>query len=222
MDEKWGLEDGRLILPRCPHCGIASPLFVPMQSGGPTKEFSKRGTVTWTVHRCQTCGFPTITFTVPDLPRLDRILPGFRRPHNDLPERAQDYLRQAMDSATVAPSGAITLCASAVDAMLKAKGYREGSLYERIDKGTQDRLITDSMAAWAHDVRLDANAERHADDSYRMPLADDARRCIDFVVALGEFIFVLPKRVEEGRQAAKAAEQGPAKAGSEAPQSRPV
>ena len=41
--------------------------------------------------------------------------------------------------------------------MLKAKDYTEGSLYSRIDKAVEDRLITKEMAAWAHEVRLDAN-----------------------------------------------------------------
>jgi len=107
-----------------------------------------------------------------------------------------------MDSAVVAPSGAITLCAAAVDAMLKAKDYREGTLYDRIEQAAGDHLITEGMAKWAHEVRLDANAERHADEDYQHPTPKHAQRCIAFVVALGEIVFVLPERVNEGRKQA--------------------
>ena len=59
------------------------------------------------------------------------------------------------------------------------------------------------MAEWAHEVRLDANAERHADEEYELPTVADANNCIDFVVALGEFLFVLPTRIAGGREKAK-------------------
>ncbi len=49
------------------------------------------------------------------------------------------------------------LAASSIDAMLKEKGYKVGGLYDRIKQAAKDHLITDEMAAWAHDVRLDAN-----------------------------------------------------------------
>ena len=59
----------------------------------------------------------------------------------ELPDRAGDYLQQAIESKH-APAGAIMLADSAVDWMLKEKGYREGSLYKRIEKAAADNLIT--------------------------------------------------------------------------------
>lgn len=88
------------------------------------------------------------------------------------------------------------LAASAVDAMLKAKGYEDGSLYDRIDKAASDHCITDDMAQWAHSVRLDANAQRHADGDVALPTQDDARRCCEFSEMLGHVMFVLPERVK--------------------------
>ncbi|MBK7269847.1 MAG: hypothetical protein IPI07_10155 [Flavobacteriales bacterium] len=61
----------------------------------------------------------------------------------DIPERAKNFLQQAIDSKG-GPSGCVMLCASAVDAMLKAKkNYVEGNLYSRIDKAVleNDYLI---------------------------------------------------------------------------------
>jgi len=95
------------------------------------------------------------------------------------------------------------LAASAVDAMLKEKSYTEGNLYSRIDRAAKDHLITKDMAEWAHEVRLDANEQRHADPAARLPDTQAAQRCIDFATALGAFLFVLPSWVARGRQEAQ-------------------
>ena len=92
------------------------------------------------------------------------------------------------------------LAASSVDAMLKAKGYIEGSLYSRIEKAVADHLITGDVAAWAHDVRLDANDQRHADQDAELPTIQDAERVIAFAASLGDVLFVLPARVRRGRE----------------------
>jgi hypothetical protein len=92
------------------------------------------------------------------------------------------------------------LAASAVDAMLKAKGYKNGSLYSRIDKAAEDHAITQEMSQWAHEVRLDANDERHADESADIASPEDAKRAVEFAEALGDFMFVLPARVTRGRE----------------------
>jgi len=90
------------------------------------------------------------------------------------------------------------LAASAVDAMLKEKNYSSGTLNARINQARDDHLITAGMADWAHAIRLDANAQRHADDSEPLPNEDDARRILDFSEALAQFLYVLPALVEHG------------------------
>ena len=93
------------------------------------------------------------------------------------------------------------LAASSVDAMLKEKGLKEGSLNTRINEAATSHLITKEMAAWAHDIRLDANDQRHADESVALPNEADAKKAIEFANALAQFLFVLPARVERGRKA---------------------
>lgn len=92
------------------------------------------------------------------------------------------------------------LTASAVDAMLKDKGYRDGTLNARIDSAAKDHLITAEMASWAHDIRLDANDQRHADEAASLPSNADAAKVIEFASALAQFLYVLPARVERGRK----------------------
>jgi hypothetical protein len=82
--------------------------------------------------------------------------------------------------------------------MLKDKGLKEGKLYPRIKKAAAEHLITEGMEKWAHQVRLDANDERHADEDSIMASEEDAKRAIDFAQALAEFLFVLPSRVTRG------------------------
>ena len=90
------------------------------------------------------------------------------------------------------------LAASAVDSMLKLRGITDGGLYSRIEKAAEQHLITLEMSKWAHEIRLDANDQRHADESAPLPTDADAKKCIDFAVALGDILFVLPARVRRG------------------------
>jgi hypothetical protein len=118
-----------------------------------------------------------------------------------IPTPARDYLQQANDTLH-APAGCILLAASAVDSMLKLKGYKEGNLFSRINKAAKEHLITEGMSKWAHEVRLDANDQRHADENRGLPTIDDAKHTLDFAKALAQFLFVLPAKVDEGIKAA--------------------
>ena len=95
------------------------------------------------------------------------------------------------------------MSASAIDAMLKNRGLTKGTLYERIDLAAEQHLITTDMAKWAHQVRLDANDQRHADEAAPLPTTPDAERCFAFAVALAEVLFVLPARVTRGIEETK-------------------
>ena len=92
------------------------------------------------------------------------------------------------------------LAASAVDAMLKDKGLKTGSLYSRIDAAAKEHLITPEMATWAHEVRLEANDQRHVDETGPLPNDADAERVIAFAAAVAQFIYVLPAQVQRGRK----------------------
>lgn len=91
----------------------------------------------------------------------------------NIPNPARIYLMQAID--TVHSSAASVMVAnSAIDAMLKEKYYKDGWLYDRINLARDDHLITKDMAKWAHEVRLDANEPRHADEEKPIPTTEDA------------------------------------------------
>jgi Domain of unknown function (DUF4145) len=100
-----------------------------------------------------------------------------------VPEPARRYLQQARE-ALHAPDGATMLAASAVDALLKAKGYTRGSLNERINQAAANHVITADMAAWAHHVRLEANDPRHADAVRPHATRKEAEQTLEFALAL--------------------------------------
>lgn len=128
---------------------------------------------------------------------VTEIYPSTTNISDVIPSKAKEYLEQCLNSIH-APAGAVMLAASSVDAMLKNKGLVEGSLYSRIDKANKEHLITDEMAKWAHQVRLEANGERHADEDNEIANEEDAKKALDFAQALAEFLFVLPSRVDRG------------------------
>jgi Domain of unknown function (DUF4145) len=110
-------------------------------------------------------------------------LPPIKTVSKHVPERAREYLRQAQETLGQ-PAGALMLCASAVDAMLKDKGFKEGSLKARINEAAKTRLITEGMSEWAHQVRLDANEQRHADEEATLPTQEETQRSLAFALAL--------------------------------------
>lgn len=186
----------QLLLPRCPHCNVDTPSLV-QQWRGETKDQAAKNLRRWIVYACTRCGGLVTAWAGAFDGAIQEHFPASPAIPADLPARAQTFLEQAVSSIH-APAGAVMLTASAVDAMLKAKGYAEGSLYTRIDKAAENHLITSDMAHWAHAVRLDANDQRHANEVAELPSEADAKRCIDFAAALGQFLFTLPARVKRG------------------------
>ena len=185
-----------LALARCPHCSVANPNLrrthhlETYAHDGSRKRF-------WGIYTCGTCGgVVTAAGVANNQPALEHY-PEHGSVDEDVPARPRAYLQQAQESLHT-PAGAVMLAASSVDAMLKLKNYVQGSLYTRIEKAVADGLMTKEMAAWAHAVRLDANDQRHADETADLPSEEDARRCIEFAEALGEFLFVLPSRIQRG------------------------
>jgi len=189
----------QLPLDRCPHCSVAKPLLSHMWNAQ-SKDHAGGNQRHWFVYCCASCGGLVLTVS-PAIQNAEitSIWPSPFTVSESLPARARDFLMQAVASIH-APAGAVMLTASAVDAMLKDKGFKEGSLNTRIDAAAKEHLITNEMAAWAHEIRLDANDQRHADEAADLPSAADAAKVIEFANALAQFLYVLPARVERGRK----------------------
>lgn len=203
--EVYGLE-------RCPQCGVAKPLL--QMIGDATYHHKETRHYTpeeyWYFSaRCSHCRHLTL-FTgkttdisdgkkQPNILHIIRSYPENEQASTELPERAIKFLQQALESRH-APDGALMLAASSIDAMLKEKGYRDGSLFNRIEKAAEDHLLTEDMKAWAHEIRLGANEPRHADEDFEGATSEDADQILAFARALGEYLFVLPARVSRWKE----------------------
>src|SRR5262249_11787782 len=192
---------GNLDLDRCPHCGIARPHLAQHTK---FESLGNRGRRLWATYACTVCGGAVVAACASEDTNATVLEyhPALPTIQDGIPPRATECLKQATES-LAQPMGSIMLSASAVDAMLKARGYKEGSLYTRIDLAAKDHVITEDMAKWAHQVRLDANDQRHSDEDAPLPNHEDARRCLDFAFALAEVMFVLPGRVTRGIEETK-------------------
>jgi hypothetical protein len=188
--------ESHLILERCPHCRVANPNITQLANFN-TKSFNNSNLRYWAVYKCNRCGGAITASSDNKDGYVKEMYPSAISIDDNIPEKAKAFLAQAVDSMH-APSGAIMLAASAIDSMLKEKGLKEGKLYSRINKAAKDHLITEGMAQWAHEVRLDANEERHADDNVGLPDIKAAKKTVDFALALAEFLFILPSKVQRG------------------------
>jgi hypothetical protein len=187
-----------LVLPRCPHCSTANPNLRRVHHSE-TRDHTGQNPRIWSLYACGTCGSMVTAWAANHNQPVKGVYPRSESVDLEIPDRPRTYLKQASESMH-APAGAVMLAASAVDSMLKAKGYVEGSLYTRIDKAAADHVITADMAAWAHAVRLDANDQRHADEGADLPTVADAQRVLAFAATLAQIMFVLPARVARGLQ----------------------
>lgn len=191
----------QLELNRCPHCGVDMP-SLNQSSRFETADYKNENPRVWVAYTCTRCGGVITAASTKTNNRVIEIYPALKEIDETIPGRAKEYLEQAFNSIN-APAGAVMLAASSVDSMLKEKGLKDGTLYSRIEQAVTEHLITKEMSEWAHAVRLDANEQRHADNSSPLPTTEDAKRVIDFAQALGTFLFVLPARVNKGIENAK-------------------
>lgn len=190
----------QLALDRCPHCSVAQPRLQSLWNA-PSNDFRNNNPRHWFIYCCASCGGMVLTVAPPGQnAEITNMWPAAYSASDALPSRVREFLTQAVDSLH-APAGAVMLTASAVDAMLKDKGFKDGSLKSRINAAAMAHLITAEMAAWGHEVRLDANDQRHADETAELPSSADAVRAIEFTKALAQFLYVLPARVQRGRSA---------------------
>ena len=199
---KYNHQNGQLEgLDRCPQCGISAPRLT-LNTGVHTKGRS------WGIYICATCFAGVMAESMPHSPNsrtdyVERLYPSGQYVPEELPAAAKRFLAQAISSIH-APDGAVMLLGSTVDAILKDKGFSQGSVYSRIDLAKAAHLLTEDMAEWAHSVRLGSNRPRHADADDAHVTNEEAAQALEYVQTLAQLLYVLPKRIDLGKAAAVA------------------
>lgn len=166
----------------------------------------------WYVYECSRCHGPVsikvrgeqaeITKQSVEFEKIQltgEIVPQVQLVDESVPANARRYLQQAIDS-VYAPDGAAMLANSAIDAMLKARGLTDGSVFSRLKAAVSQGLLTEEIRNWADIVRNDSNNPRHADDEIPHVTADRARLLIEFAEQLARVLFVLPAKAEEAKK----------------------
>ncbi|MFZ5963299.1 DUF4145 domain-containing protein [Thalassococcus sp. BH17M4-6] len=183
----------------CPRCGIKNPLITLRTDPQTTWTAHSSGRkLLWAWYACESCAGPLSVQARQERPRASSwhllIEPPPWVPFDSLPEEAKRYLKQARQTLS-SPDASILMSSSAIDAMLKARGLSEGTLFQRIEAAVIDGLITKEMSEWGHKVRLDANSIRHADTKDLPPTTEDANMVFTFADRLGEILFHIPSLV---------------------------
>ena len=181
---------------KCPHCNIDKPNFT-VCTYFETREHTGGFLRYWGCYQCARCGGVVTASALKNHGEIVDMFPEVKKIDDVIPASVKKFLRQAIDSQH-SPDGAVMLSASAVDSMLKEKGLIEGKLYPRIKEAVKKQIITPEMSEWAHQVRLDANDSRHADEEAIDFTIEDAKNSINFAFALAEYLFVLPSKVRRG------------------------
>lgn len=195
-----------LRLDSCPHCGIAHPYIAMQNQQGHWLNTSSYDGIrrTWGIYACSTCGKLVVATGAPNTSggtEVTEIYPVPKSVAEEIPDEPKRFLAAAI-TCLHAPTAAIICSASAIDAMLKEKGYaaadKNVSLNTRINQAVASNLLTKEMGEWAHHVRLEANDQRHADINAVPPTREQAEQTIEFTEALAEILYVLPSRVTRG------------------------
>jgi hypothetical protein len=197
---------------RCPHCEVGNPqlrrLWISEAIPTPDDDDVARR---WAAFQCASCKHLVLTAFRPlrrghalsQSLEVEWQFPMLPPVNESLPATARNYLQQASEILN-APDAAAIMATAAVDAMLKYKGLSDGPLYQRIDQAVASRLLTEGMAQWARAVRLEAFNVSHPDGSNPHLTRPQAEQVVEFAKALGEFLYVLTAKVEQGVKLAAA------------------
>ena len=117
---------GQLDIEKCPHCKVDKPSLHSLGQFQ-TKNYVGQNERFWRVYHCNRCGGVILASSGIDGGAIREMYPSGTEVDESIPDRARDFLNQALNTIH-APAGSIMLSASAVDTMLKVKGYKEGSL----------------------------------------------------------------------------------------------
>jgi hypothetical protein len=102
-------------LPRCPYCGIAAPLLSDRWTGVTDGSDGQR---IWHTYECSVCGGVVLGFAPASNPHKGEVYPRLSLPHEAIPERAREFLRQAQRPLSTAR---LYRDVDAIDSMLKTR-----------------------------------------------------------------------------------------------------
>ena len=95
------------------------------------------------------------------------------------------------------PAFIVSTCRSVLDLSTKKMGWVGNTLSKRIDELRANGTLTQSPAGWAHEVRIDDNEAIHEISATHK----EAQELVNLIRGLLDPAFVLPRKIQERRQA---------------------
>lgn len=130
-----------------------------------------------------------------------QIVPRFPSPYVPLhtPDPAARYFKQGCaNNLSGNWDAAGAMFRKALDVGLKHKFPElSGSLFERIQQAKENGGLTEDLAEWAHEIRLDGNAAVHDEDEYT---EEEAKPLEAFTNMVFQYLFTLPAMVQEKKR----------------------
>ena len=129
-----------------------------------------------------------------------------------LPENVQIYYLEAVANVKTSPNAAGAMFRTALEEGLKtihSSAKKKETLQNRIDSAAAAGRITQDLAKWSHQVRVEGNNAVHADAPFTREEAKNLHRFTELVMM---YLFTLPGMLKERR-----AREGAENTGEEAP-----
>lgn len=186
----------RLELSRCPHCEVPVPILTRIWTyeSDQTDRREHRQHRYWAIFCCSACqGLLLGSSSEGPDGAVDELHPVPAEPPPELPAAAQQAVRDALVRRGQ-PMQALSLLGRALVELLHQAGYTEGSMMVRLKRAAADHRIPTDLVAWADELHIDRIAAAAS------VTIEDFERHLDFIVTLGDYLFVLPTRIQRCRQ----------------------
>lgn len=149
--------------------------------------------------------FSTGVFDADDHPKLQRI---DWQPKNvvvkaveDVPEGIDEAAGEAIATLAIgAYKASVLMCRAVIEATAKAHEINKGSLYEKITKLEEKRVITPATADAAHEVRHIGNDMAHGDFATTSVTEAEASEVVEITEAMLAEVYQRPARIARMKQ----------------------
>lgn len=119
---------------------------------------------------------------------------------DDLPSNVENFFLQGLESLKGQrwdAAGAMFRKALDVATKIIAPQWKGKNLFQRIELLVEERLLTEAMGAWSHEIRIDGNDAVHDEEP---ETEDDAKALQRFTEAFLTYAFSLPSLVARNRE----------------------
>lgn len=190
----------------CPHCGTKSVGFTVqkehlVKNNAWTSYTMRHHTISEKYSSCNICNFGVIVTFVDKLVRSVVPETNLTTPLH-LPDNVKRFFEQGTGNMGANWDAAGSMFRKALDVSLKEKFPQiHGSLFERIKNAASQNLLTQDLADWADQIRLEGNAAVHEDEPFSKQQAKDIASFTDLVL---RYMFTLPQMLKDARDSTEA------------------